>query len=645
MHPPNLEDLTIAPDVLPPLLAALPWGLVEYDGLASTARRLNELATQWDASAVVVAWTEPGDPLVNAVGTAAAVSVGLAPVLAWAAHDLLDAGHALVRWRELHERDNLLRREDQHELEAPAPLPGHRVAFRTPQGGRVQIAELGASVDPSELQVEALALALRLPAALRREREHEAQFRAVLAGMRAGALVVGSDDQLRYVNRAALRSLELTPEIWTLPLHGIAEGHLSDLVAAARHAHGQVSGEFEGPHGPMSAEVSALGNERPSALLLQLHDRAERRRVERLQNEFVGTIGHELKTPLTSARTALELITEGETGALNADQARMLDLVSRNLARLEHLVHQLLDTARQRVGRLVLHRETRSLAPVLELGLEAAHHAALRSGRSFSARVDAQAVAHVDDVRFGEIVDNLVGNALKFTPAGGHVAVRVRAQMPCPFAEFDELAAALDLSTAGCEVEVVDDGPGMDAVTQEHAFDPFYQDGDPLADRPVGAGLGLAIVRTLVDAHDGKIELDSEAERGTCVRIWFPGTAALARTLAGVGRLRRSVRDLLRRHPEVLLELAPLSPSAESDLSGLDHVDGNEILIVRLGDSHIARLSPGAGSGSPLPGARRARLGKDCPRIGTTLAQLAHELLGVAGPQDAQPVWQEEPKP
>lgn len=645
MQPPILDPIAPAASATSPSAPPLPLSLVDYDGLGSAARRLDELAEQWDASAVVAVWTEPGDLFVTAVGTAAAVRVGVAPILAWAARELADAEHPVVRWRMLDEHDNLLRRDEMQGLEAETTTRGALMSFVTPRGGRGRLAVLDVRADPAAFQVEALMLALRLPATLQRERDHEARLRAVLAGMRAGAVVVGSHDDLRFVNRAAQRSLELDDEAWNTPLAALVDGNLADLVAAARHAHGQVSGEFEGPHGPMAADVSALDARRPGALLLQLHDRGERRRVERLQNEFVGTIGHELKTPLTSARTALELLTSGEAGALGDDQQRMLDLVVRNLTRLEHLVHQLLDTARQRVGRLVLQREERLLGSVLETVLEAAHRAAQRSGRNFEARIDPRAVAFVDDVRFGEIVENLVNNALKFTPARGHVQVRVRAEMPCPFAELGDLAAALGHAAAGCEVEVGDDGPGMDPLTQEHAFEAFFQDGDPLADRPSGAGLGLAIVRSLVDAHDGQVELDSELEEGTRARVWVPGSRALARTLAGVGHLRRATRELLRQHPEALLELAPLSPTAEADLTGLDHVDGNEILLVRLGDAHIARLSAGPAAGAPLPRARCAPLGKDAPRIGTTLAQLARELPGVHGPLAAQPDWQEEPRP
>lgn len=649
MHPPVLSPESAAADAQVARTFGVSARLAAYADLDTAARRLDELATCWDASAVLVLWKQPGDGFVDIVGSSAfgarSTAQEIARIASWATRQLVEGAQSAVRWRALYPQDNLLRRESVHGLPAPQPVACESIPLRTPEGGHGGLVLVDAKTRPADATEEAECLALRLPATLQREREHEARLRAVFSGMRGGIVVVGSDDELRFVTGAAQRALDLRTEIWNTSLAHLAEGQLVELIAAARHAHGQVRGEFDGPHGPMAAEVSWLSDRRPSALLVQLHDRAERRKVERLQNEFVGTIGHELKTPLTSARTALELISAGETGPLGDEQEHMVGVVMRNLTRLEHLVHQLLDTARQRVGRLVLQREVRPLASVLESVLEGSHRAAQRSGRCFAARLDPDARAHVDAIRFGEIVENLVGNALKFTPAGGNVRVRVRAEMPCPFPGVAELARALGHATDGVEVEVCDDGPGMDATTREHAFDAFFQDGDPLADRPSGAGLGLAIVRSLVQAHDGHVELHTELERGTCARVWVPGNAALARTLSGVNRLRSTAREFLRRETEVRLELAPLSASAQSDLAGLDHVDGNDLLLVRLGDRHLARLSTRSGRGAPLPGSCCAVLGKDGPRIGTTLAQLAVGLPRTPGPAGGDHDRQEEPRP
>jgi PAS domain S-box-containing protein len=232
------------------------------------------------------------------------------------------------------------------------------------------------------------------------------------------------------------------------------------------------------------------------------------RELDRLKDEFISLVSHELRTPLTSIRGYLELLLDGGAGDLNADQERFLAVVERNSARLLQLVGDLLFMAQVEAGKLALELDELDLAEVARECVEAAQP--LADDRGIELRADVAAIPSMlgDRSRLAQVLDNLVSNALKFTPSGGRVDVRVSVDGP------------------DAVVEVADTGVGIPADEQHRLFDRFFRSTTATEQAIPGTGLGLTIAKTIVERHGGSIAIESVEGAGTTVRARIPVTAA-----------------------------------------------------------------------------------------------------------------------
>ena len=191
-------------------------------------------------------------------------------------------------------------------------------------------------------------------------------------------------------------------------------------------------------------------------------------------------------------------------GGLNGKQVQAVDVIERNARRLLRLVSDLLLLAQARAGKLMLDREAVALSQLaaesVELIRPLADHAQLTLDLESDPR---GTVVDADRLRVGQLLDNLIANAIKFTPSGGTVSVRV----------YGRPGAAV--------VEVEDTGPGFPAAERESLFEAFRR--GSTSDAP-GTGLGLTIVRTVVDAHDATIDVESEPGHGARFTVAFRTT-------------------------------------------------------------------------------------------------------------------------
>ncbi len=256
---------------------------------------------------------------------------------------------------------------------------------------------------------------------------------------------------------------------------------------------------FIGYTAPVRGEGGLIGR------IWTLREVTQERELDRLKDEFVATVSHELRTPLTSMMGFLEMLREGEAGELLPEQERFLSIVHRSSERLQRLVGDLLFVARLDAGGLQLHLEDDvPLEDVVAEAVEAAsadarsHEVALRLERNGTIAVRA------DRERLGQLVSNLISNAVKFTPAGGNVTARV-------FAENGHGV-----------IEVEDTGIGIPKAEQERLFQRFFRASTATDQAIPGTGLGLAITKAIADAHDGKISFRSEPGEGTTFRVELP---------------------------------------------------------------------------------------------------------------------------
>jgi signal transduction histidine kinase len=234
------------------------------------------------------------------------------------------------------------------------------------------------------------------------------------------------------------------------------------------------------------------------------------RQLDRMKDEFVALVSHELRTPLTSVIGYIGALRRGLAGDLTPEQDQLAGVAERNGNRLVRLVGDLLFSARADAGKLEL-----SLAP---LDLDAVVTEACESARPFA---DDQGIALTceavpglgvqgDTERLAQLVDNLIGNALKFTPEGGTVSVRV----------FD--------GEGGAVIEVADTGIGIPEEEQGRLFERFYRASTATEREIQGTGLGLSVVRTIAELHGGAVEYESAVGAGTTFRVTLPLVAVRA---------------------------------------------------------------------------------------------------------------------
>ena len=231
------------------------------------------------------------------------------------------------------------------------------------------------------------------------------------------------------------------------------------------------------------------------------------RELDRLKDEFLSLVSHELRTPLTSIRGYLDLVLDEEAGELRPEQRRFLEAVERNSGRLLRLVGDLLFVAQADAGRLSLEKAQVDLAGVAVECVEGAQPAAKEKAIALSLFASPVPILVGDRGRLAQVLDNLVSNALKFTPEGGAVAVRTSA-------EGDHVT-----------VEVSDTGIGISPDDQPRLFERFFRATAAAEQAIPGTGLGLAIVKAIVEAHAGRITVESSEDHGTTFRVELPVAA------------------------------------------------------------------------------------------------------------------------
>jgi signal transduction histidine kinase len=226
--------------------------------------------------------------------------------------------------------------------------------------------------------------------------------------------------------------------------------------------------------------------------------------LDTLKDEFVSNVSHELRTPLTSISGYVELMLEDER---DAEKRSYLEIVDRNAERLLGLVSDLLFSARLQGGRLELDRTEVDLHQLVVQAIESARPRAETAGVELTATTATVPIVSGEAVRLAQLVDNLVSNAIKFTPSGGRVAVRLSSEEGL------------------VRFEVSDTGIGISEQERERLFERFFRSQNALERQIQGTGLGLYISKAIVEAHGGRIGVDSKAGEGTTFVVELPVAA------------------------------------------------------------------------------------------------------------------------
>jgi signal transduction histidine kinase len=232
---------------------------------------------------------------------------------------------------------------------------------------------------------------------------------------------------------------------------------------------------------------------------VMLQDVTRLRRFEELKNDLVATVAHEFRTPLTSLRMAIHLCTEQAAGPLTDKQADLLHAAREDCDRLQGMVDDLLDMSRIESGRVELFPSPVEVAGLVATAVDEFKAEAEAKGLSLGARgFPLDAVVLADRERIGHVFSNLVGNAVRYTPAGGGITV------------------GAELQDGAVRFSVADTGAGIPEEYQGRIFEKFFQvPGAKLK----GTGLGLYIAKEIVRAHGGEIGVESKPGGGAS--FWF----------------------------------------------------------------------------------------------------------------------------
>ncbi len=227
-------------------------------------------------------------------------------------------------------------------------------------------------------------------------------------------------------------------------------------------------------------------------------------RLSRLKTDFVSSVSHELRTPLTSIRLFTETLLLGRAGS-GEEQKEFLEIISRESERLSRLVERILDFSRMEAGRKAYSFQPVAVQELVRSALSACRSLIADRDASLTCRLpDELSRVEVDRDSIVEVMINLLSNAIKYGPAGGEVTVEARQ-------DGDWL-----------ELSVGDRGIGIPRAEQSRIFDKFYRVETPLASEVSGSGLGLSLVRYIVEGHGGEVRVDSAPGKGSTFTVRLP---------------------------------------------------------------------------------------------------------------------------
>ncbi len=234
------------------------------------------------------------------------------------------------------------------------------------------------------------------------------------------------------------------------------------------------------------------------AEIITVHeDITERRRTEKMQNEFVSTVSHELRTPLTSIKGSLGLIRSGQIGDMSEQQKELIDVAFNNSHRLIRLINDILDVGAIESGQLDHEMAVMDVGDMMGMAIQASEGYAAEYDVSLVLKNEAaDARVKGDFDRLVQVMSNLISNAVKYSPAQGQVCI------------------SLGREGASARISVSDNGAGVAESIKDRIFGKFVQADSSDSRQKGGTGLGLFIAKTIIEQHGGKIGLDTRRRNG-----------------------------------------------------------------------------------------------------------------------------------
>lgn len=339
----------------------------------------------------------------------------------------------------------------------------------------------------------------------------------IIRHMAEGLVVVDPDGMIVMVNPTAENLLGIS-------VHDVGKS-IKDVVKD-EHALALVKGAIPSQDGLAEKNIELFSKDEATKRVLRtssavvedslgrtvgmvtvLNDITKQKEVERLKSNFVAGVSHELRTPLVSMRQSLSLILNKTTGPITQQQEEFLSIADRNLQRLTNLINDLLDLSKLEAGKMTINRKLSALENIVNEAINGLNNWAKSRGIALEKNIPPGIPeVNVDSDRIIQVLTNLIGNAVKFTPENGRITIS---------ALINEVIGAVDVS-------VTDTGVGITKENLPKVFDKFYQTGEKSLAQVSGTGIGLSIAKEIVELHSGKIWVESEYGKGTRFTFSLP---------------------------------------------------------------------------------------------------------------------------
>jgi signal transduction histidine kinase len=356
---------------------------------------------------------------------------------------------------------------------------------------------------------------------LRTHQEEASQRRAILESIADGVVVADAQGRVIMVNAAAERTFETSrAELTGRAINKVCKGLFHEegpLPGATPPASaGFLKSTFE--LGEKTIRGSLAPVYLPEGTLLGtvavFRDITKEAEAERAKSRFIATVSHELRTPMTSVKGYLDLLVGGMAGEINAAQKRFLSTIKINADRMINIINNMIYISDLDGSPLQLNMRSTDVAEQLNEAVAAIREQLETRDLALSLEVaDDLPPARADPIRLRQVLDNLLSNACKFTYPGGQVKIRAQVH------EGSRMGAD---SPGFLLVSIADTGVGIAPEEQEKIFEPFYCAENPLEVEAGGVGVGLTIARSLVQAHGGRMWVESKPSQGSVFYFTLP---------------------------------------------------------------------------------------------------------------------------
>jgi two-component system NtrC family sensor kinase len=322
---------------------------------------------------------------------------------------------------------------------------------------------------------------------------------AIVANIEDGVIVLDQDHKILFINRIARETFDLPADTISKPILNVV--HNPDLKAfLLRSIESPVKyHELNFDDGRIfNAQQTAVPN---IGMAITLHDITYLKKMEQIKNEFVNTVSHDLRSPLTAVLGYAELISR--VGTLNDEQQEFVRRIEASVQSITTLINDLLDLGRLEAG-FDTGRESIQMESILQNSLDTLGSLITKKNLQLEKNISSNLPAlRANPIRIRQMLDNLIGNAIKYTPKDGTIRVSIRA-------EDRQLI-----------FEISDTGPGIPLNEQFRIFEKFYRASNVL-DGPKGSGLGLAIVKSIAEDHQGRVWVESTLGKGATFIVVLP---------------------------------------------------------------------------------------------------------------------------